>query len=401
MNRNYENIETTNLKLGEFNAAGDAVATYRGVEISVFGGIPGEEVTVQIHRYKKRGKEKLAGIVVDVNKISEHRIPHPCPYFGPCTGCQWQHIDYPYQLILKRSQVTKLFQRYPELSNIDVQATVPSPGVFEYRNHARFTVRKQGYLGFVNRITRKFIQVDHCMLMTKGINKILTHLQGKVMETSQLSIRHGVNTNEWLIQPAIKNTDVELLSGQTHYREVLKGRSFRVASPSFFQVNTLQAEVLTDLVTQRCNLNPSSRVVDAYAGVGTFTALLAENSFQVIAIEESAAAIKDASINLAGLENVKFIESKTEDAILNLPFTPDAVVIDPPRAGCHIKVLESVLMKMVKRIVYVSCDPDTLARDLSILVKGGYKLIDVQPVDMFPQTHHVECIATLIGRSSH
>ena len=185
------------------------------------------------------------------------------------------------------------------------------------------------------------------------------------------------------------------MTGQTHYRESLNNRLFRVASPSFFQVNTLQAEKLGKIVKEKCNLSSSSKVVDAYAGVGTFTAIVSEEALQVIAIEESGAAIKDAKINLTGLNNVEFIESKTEQGILNLSFNPDAVILDPPRYGCHIEVLKSILIKLPKRVVYVSCDPNTLARDLSFLVKGGYAIIDVQPIDMFPQTHHIECVVTL------
>jgi len=393
--KNFENIETTRLKLGEFDSLGDTIAKYKDIKISVFGGIPNEEVLVGIHRYTKKRKEITFGVVLDVIVSSIHRIKPPCTYFGACSGCQWQHIDYPYQLIIKNKQVKKQFNEYAELAGLNIQPTIPSPGMFNYRNHARFTVRKEGSLGFVNRITRRFVTIENCMIMATGINKILSHLQGKVAETSQLSIRHGINTNEWLIQPSIKNPEVELMTGQTHYREQLQDRPFRIASPSFFQVNTLQAEVLGNIVKQKCNLNPSSKVVDAYAGVGTFTAIVSEDALKVIAIEESGAAIKDATINLVGLNNVEFVESKTEDAILNLPFIPDAVILDPPRYGCHIEVLKSILNKRPKRVVYVSCDPSTLSRDVSVLIKGGYTAIDVQPIDMFPQTHHIECVVTL------
>ena len=391
----FENIETVRLKLGEFDSLGDTSAVYKDVEIKVFGGIPNEEVLVGIHRYTKRRKEIIFGVVLDVIVSSEHRIQPPCPYFGPCSGCQWQHIDYSYQLIIKNKEVTNQFRAYAELSEINVQPTLPSPDTFNYRNHARFTVRKEGKLGFVNRITRRFVAIDDCRLMTAGINKILALLQGKVGETSQLTVRHGINTHEWLIQPIIKNPQVEIMTGQTHYRESLNNRLFRVASPSFFQVNTLQAEKLGKIVKEKCNLSSSSKVVDAYAGVGTFTAIVSEEALQVIAIEESGAAIKDAKINITGLNNVEFIESKTEQGILNLSFNPDAVILDPPRYGCHIEVLKSILIKLQKRVVYVSCDPNTLARDLSFLVKGGYAIIDVQPIDMFPQTHHIECVVTL------
>jgi len=392
---NFKNIETTHLKLGEFDSLGDTIAKYKDIKISVFGGIPNEDVLVGIHRYTKKRKEIIFGVVLDVIVSSDHRIKPPCTYFGACSGCQWQHIDYSYQLIIKNNQVKKQFSGYAELAELNIQPTIPSPDMFNYRNHARFTVRKEGALGFVNRITRRFVTIENCMIMTTGINKILNQLQGKVAETSQLTVRHGINTNEWLIQPPIKNPEVELMTGQTHYRESLLDRPFRIASPSFFQVNTLQAETLGNIVKQKCNLNPSSKVVDAYAGVGTFTAIVSEDALKVIAIEESGAAIKDASINLVGLNNVEFIESKTEDAILNLPFIPDAVILDPPRYGCHIEVLKSILGKRPKRVIYVSCDPSTLARDLSVLVKGGYTAIDVQPIDMFPQTHHIECVVTL------
>ncbi len=391
----FENIETVRLKLGEFNELGDTNAIYENSEINVFGGIPNEEVIIGIHRYKKRRKEVIFGVVLDVIVSSEHRIQAPCPYFGPCSGCQWQHIDYSYQLIIKANQVKNQFQKYKELSELNIHPTLASPNIFNYRNHARFTVRKEGVLGFVNRITRRFVSIQDCMLMTPGINRFLCLLQGKVAETSQLSIRHGINTNEWLIQPAIKSSQVQIMTGQTHYRESLLGRHFRVASPSFFQVNTLQAETLGKIVKEKCKLNGTSKVVDAYAGVGTFSAVLSDESSKVIAIEESGAAIKDAKINLAGLSNIEYIESKTEEAILNLSFKPDAVILDPPRNGCHIEVLKSIIIKRPKRVIYVSCDTTTLARDLSYLVKGGYLVIDVQPIDMFPQTHHIECVVTL------
>ena len=395
MLENFVNIETTRLVLGEFDSLGDTIAKYKDIKISVFGGIPNEEVLVGIHRYTKKRKEITFGVVLDVIVSSIHRIKPPCTYFGACSGCQWQHIDYSYQLIIKNKQVKKQFNEYPELAGLNIQPTIPSPGMFNYRNHARFTVRKEGSLGFVNRITRRFVAIENCMIMATGINKILSHLHGKVAETIQLSIMHGINTNEWLIQPSIKNPEVEIMTGQTHYRERLQDRPFRIASPSFFQVNTLQAEVLGNIVKQKCNLNPSSKVVDAYAGVGTFTAIVSEDALKVIAIEESGAAIKDANINLVGLNNVEFVESKTEDAILNLPFIPDAIILDPPRYGCHIEVLKSILSKRPKRVVYVSCDPSTLSRDVSVLIKGGYTAIDVQPIDMFPQTHHIECVVTL------
>ena len=383
------------LTLEGFASMGDTYALFEGQKINVFGGIPGEEVVAKILRYKRRRKQLVSGIVVDVTRPSTHRVGPPCPYFGPCTGCQWQHIDYEHQLELKRDSVLEHMAAYPELEGVQVAPTLPSPQQFNYRNHARFTVREGGSLGFVNRIRRRFVSVTECMLMAPWINETLGTLQGKAAETSQLTMRYGVNTGDWLVQPVLHNEEVPIATGQGHYREKLLERPFRIASPSFFQVNTKQAERLAELVRIRLGLEGAELVVDAYAGVGTFAVLLAPFAGRVIAIEESNAALKDAAINTLGIDNLEFIEARTEDVLDELPEVPDAVVLDPPRTGCEEKALDALARRRPRRIVYVSCEPETLARDLSLLVRGGFRIESLEPLDMFPQTYHVECIATL------
>ncbi|MCH7745804.1 MAG: 23S rRNA (uracil(1939)-C(5))-methyltransferase RlmD, partial [Chloroflexi bacterium] len=214
-------------------------------------------------------------------------------------------------------------------------------------------------------------------------------------ETTQLSIRYGINTGDFLIQPTLQNVDIPLPSGQTHYREKLLGHAFRVASPSFFQVNTKQAEQMVELVRERLDLSKNDTLLDAYAGVGSFAILLAPYVRRVIAIEESAAAIKDASENAQGAGNLEFVEAKTEDALDSMKEAPDAVILDPPRAGCDAKALRALIRLAPRRVVYVSCEPETLARDLSLLVNGPFRVESVEPIDMFPQTYHVETITTL------
>jgi 23S rRNA (uracil1939-C5)-methyltransferase len=288
--------------------------------------------------------------------------------------------------------------RYPELEDVQVDPTLPSPQQFNYRNHARFTVR-DGKLGFVNRIRRRFVKIAECMLMTPWINETLGTLQGKAAETSQLTMRYGINTGDWLVQPILHNEEVPIASGQGHYKERLLDRPFRIASPSFFQVNTKQAERLAELVRDRLDLSGTELVVDAYAGVGTFAVLLAPFVRMVVAIEESSAALKDAAINTLGISNLEFIEGRTEEVLDELPDDPDAVVLDPPRAGCHPDALQVLVRRSPRRVVYVSCEPETLARDLSLLVQGGFQVERLEPMDMFPQTHHVECVATLAGKA--
>ena len=388
------------LTLEGMGPLGDTYAQYDGQRINVFGGIPGEEVIARIVRYRRKRRRYVSGLVTEVLRPSPHRVEPPCPYFGPCTGCQWQHIEYSHQLHLKRQAVQEQLRRYAELEDVPVSPTLASPQQFNYRNHARFTVRAQGSLGYVNRITRRFARVDECMLMDPWINGALTSLQRKCGETTQLSMRYGTKTGEWLIQPTLHDVEITLASGQTHYRERLLGRPFRIASPSFFQVNTRQTERLIELVRDRLRLTGREVLVDAYAGVGTFAALLAPLVRRVIAIEESPAAVKDAAINTLGIENLEYVQAKAEEALKGLDEDPEAVILDPPRAGCHRDVLDALVRQRPRRVVYVSCDPETLARDLRPLVQGGFRVEAVEPVDMFPQTHHVECVVTLEGRRS-
>ena len=152
---------------------------------------------------------------------------------------------------------------------------------------------------------------------------------------------------------------------------------------------------MAELVRRRLQLSGTEVLLDAYAGVGTFAALLAPYVRKVIAVEESAAAVRDAAVNMLGLGNVELVEKKTEDALATLVDEPEAVILDPPRVGCHPAVLEALVRRAPGRVVYVSCDPETLARDVDILVRGGFEVASVDPLDMFPQTYHVECVTTL------
>lgn len=388
-------LDYPTLDLTGIGRLGEALARLDEQHVFVFGGIPGEHVEVEMLR---RRRKYLAARVRKVLSPSPDRIEPPCPYFGHCTGCQWQHISYQHQLALKKDAVRDAFSRIGELENAPILDVLPAPEQFGYRNHARFTIGPEGALGFVHRETRRFVRIDHCMLMHPRINEMLSQLQGKCAETTQLSIRCGINTGDYLIQPRLRNPDVPLETGQTHYSESLLGNRFRVASPSFFQVNTRQAERMAGLVRSKLGLDGSGTLVDAYAGVGTFAVLMAPFASQVIAIEDSSAAVEDAEVNTTGSPNIRFMLGKTEDVLGQLEERPDAVIMDPPRKGCHPQALEALKKAAPARVVYVSCDPATLARDLKVLCDGTFQLVSVQPVDMFPQTHHLECVAILAAR---
>ena len=371
---------------------GSAFGEYNGLRVSVFGGIPGETVVARIIRCTT---EDADAILENTTFPSPHRRTPPCPLFGACSGCQWQHINYNHQLELKRDLIKRSILA-ESLDDSLVLPTVPSPDEFGYRNHARFTVRRRlDRFGFINRITRCFVPVSQCLIMTEGINKLMTPLEGHCAETTQFSIRYGINTDEYLIQPKLTDPGVTVTTGQQYYHEILLGHRFRVSSPAFFQVNTPQAERLALIIIEHLSLSGSETIIDAYAGVGTFAALMAPHVKKVIAIEESGAAVKDARENVRGIPNVELLEARTESVLPHLGKLADAIIIDPSRTGCHTSALKTLNFYPPKRLVYVSCNPETLARDLRVLNRGPYEIEKVTPVDLFPQTYHVETVSTL------
>ena len=328
------------VRLQGWGRLGEALAQHDDLPIFVFGGIDGEEVEVEVVR---RHRRYLAARVVHVLEPSPHRIKPPCPHFGACTGCQWQHISEQHQRELKREAVVDALERIGGLRDPPVADILPAPAPFSYRNHARFTIGPQGALGYVNRESRRFVPIDRCMLMDEGINTTLGQLQGNCAETTQLSVRYGTGTGDVLVQPTLRNPDVPLATGQKHFRELMGGHVFRVASPSFFQVNTQQAERMVQILRDELKLTGDEVVADVYAGVGTFAVLLAPYCKQVIAIEESSAAMDDAQVNCEGIPNLELCHARAEDALASMERCPDAIVLDPPRAGCHPSMLESLV----------------------------------------------------------
>ena len=384
--------DRSTLTLTSWGRLGEAMAAFDGQNVFVAGGIPGERVVVEVVKVHRK---YVSAKVVQVLEASPHRVEPPCPYYGECTGCQWQHLSYEAQLQIKREKVIDALQRVGDLVDPNVSEVNPSPDQHGYRNHARFTVNKEGSLGFVNRETRQFVRIEKCLLMHQGVNTLLEDLQDNCGETTQLSIRAGKYSGDFLIQPYLVHPNISVTTGQKRYTESVDGHEFLVSSPSFFQVNVDQAAAAANVVRDRLKLTPDDVLLDAYTGVGTFAILLAPAVKKVIAVEESSAAVADAKQNAGDLENLEFVLGRSEDVFRNLPVTPDVVVLDPPRSGCQPQALASLIGMKPSKVAYVSCDAETLGRDLKILCQGGYKLDEVAPLDMFPQTHHVECVALL------
>lgn len=371
---------------------GDCLARVDGQVVFVPFGIPGEEVMLDVVEQKG---DYARGRILEVISPSPSRTSPKCEYYGECGGCQFQHVQYDRQLDLKREIVGEQLRRIGGLTGVSVLPTMPADHPWGYRNHARFTVRR-GELGFVRLRSRRFLRVDRCHLMHPTINSVVAELMGRIRRRlHQVAIRCGTNTGSILIQPPLTQEEYPEVSGQTHFEEELLGRRFRVSSASFFQVNTPQAERLVSRVIEWLDPRGDELLLDVYCGVGSFGLILADRVGRVIGVEDSAAALRDAHHNAQGVDNITFIQGAAERVLPELGEHVDVVILDPPRAGCRPEVINALARLRPERIVYVSCDPATLARDLRLLCEVGYRLEVVQPVDMFPQTQHVESVALL------
>ena len=390
-------MENSEIILEDIDSFGSPLVNIQGVKIPVFGAIQGEKVLVAVEN--ATGPKKKVNLTKVLSK-SKDRVDPPCVYFGECTGCQWQHISYERQLKIKYEIITNAFREIEGFKESLVKPTIPSPKQFAYRNHGRFTVNQgNGSFGFINKFTHEHVEINNCMIMDGQINKTLSNLQGQIRETSQFSVRVGQRTSSRMIQPRLFDSIESVETGQQYYEETIKGQTFRIASPSFFQVNTDQAEQVVELVINALELTGQEVVIDAFAGVGTFAVMVAPYLKKVIGIEYSAKAVEDAAFNARHFPQAEFRQGKSEVILRNLASEAeeiDAVILDPPRNGCHEEALEALVDLKPKRIIYVSCDPPSLAKDISRLLAGPFQIHTVQPVDMFPQTRHVECVVTLV-----
>jgi len=400
------------MQLDDMAHGGDAVGRYEGKVIFVPYGIPGESVRVEILRDRGRFAH---GRLVEVLEPSPQRVEPPCPYFGECGGCQWQHIGYDAQLQYKQAIVETQLER---IAGIPTPTVLPPLGMTEpwsYRNHMQFTARRDGQVGLMASGSHRIVPVDHCLLMHPLLEDMFDALDIDLSLHERFSLRAGVNTGEQMIilqlaedlAPEIEldlpiscvlllsdGTPVTLV-GYPYIHEQLAGRTFRISAPSFFQVNSLQASRLVALVSSYLRPGPDSVIVDAYCGVGTLSLGLASRAKQLIGLETNVAAISDARTNAADLDNATFVAGRVEEVTLSIADGPPLVIVDPPRTGMEKDALAALTDLAPPRIVYVSCDPATLARDVSRMAASGYRLREAQPVDLFPQTHHIECVAVL------
>jgi len=377
--------------------------------LAFIGGLPGELVEAEARWMLPRPGRKPARRVpppqvrvVAVREAAPERVAAPCPVFGACGGCQLQHMAYPAQLAWKTERMRSLLER-AGFADLPVRPALGCAPPWHYRNHMRFSVDREGRPGLTVRGTSRVLPLRACPIAHERINAVLDVLADYQLPRPQALVRYGEATGQMLLQPAPSDEVRARLAAlgidvrDEAMEEGLGGALFRIRPSSFFQTNTAQANVMADLVRAALPAGPDVALVDAYCGVGTFARLLAGRAGRVIAIEESASAIRDARHNLRDAPNVAIVQAKVEDALPGLAERLDGLVIDPPRAGCQRPVLDALIARRVPRVVYVSCGPETLARDLAILCleAGAYRLVSVQPLDMFPQTAHIENVVTL------
>ncbi len=382
----------TIIYLDAMTYGGEAIGRVDGKAFFVRGGIAGERVRAAVTDDRRRFARART---VEVMEASPHRVRPRCPHFGfdetSCGGCHWQHIDYAAQLRFKADIVREQLKRIGRIARPPVRETIPSPDVWAYRNHVQFGVTPEGKLGFQAARSNRVVPIDECHIVRSPIAEWLLANRRVDSDGERIEIRVSENEDLGVWRYGVHSTSPQ--SPLSIFQ--VKSATFRVSPASFFQVNTSLIETLVDLVLSGIGLSDGETVLDAYCGVGLFSRFLAPIAGQVIGIESSASAAADARQNLSLFDSVELREGLVESALPDIGDPIAAIVVDPPRAGCAPKVIEAIIGKQVKRLIYASCDPSTLARDARQLIDGGYELIDVQPLDMFPHTYHIECVARI------
>lgn len=380
-----------------------------GKAVFVPYSIPGEKVRIRLVE-DKRGYAKAE--CLEVLSPSSQRVSARCKHFGVCGGCHYQHMSYQAQIKAKAAIVKDQLERIGRISNPKVLETVPCPDPWHYRNHVQFHLMEEGNLGFMASHSKTTIAIEECHLPQPAINELWLHLDLEPIPGLQrVGLREGSDGELMLIlessDPYPPEFSVDfplsamhlgpdgpvLLAGSDFLQMTILERNFRVSGESFFQVNTLMAEKMVSHLLEQLTLTSRSRVLDVYCGVGLFSAFLAEKAGRVTGIESAPEACYDFEINLDEFDNVELYEAPAEVVLPNLDIDADIVVVDPPRTGLEPAVTDAILSLAPETLVYISCDPATLARDARRLAEGGYNLIQVTPFDLFPQTYHIETIS--------
>ncbi|MBM7839034.1 23S rRNA (uracil1939-C5)-methyltransferase [Alkalihalobacillus xiaoxiensis] len=443
--------QTLTVTIDDLTHDGSGVAKVDGYALFVPQALPGETAKIKVIKTKKGyGFARL----LEIEEASKHRVEPPCPIFYKCGGCQTQHMDYEAQLSSKQKQVKDVMERVAKLPDVPVHPVIGMEDPWRYRNKSQVPVAFQNgelVAGFYAKRSHSIVDMDQCIIQHKENDLVVQTVKRLAKELAipayneekhngvlrHIVARYGKTTNQVMVVlvtkgkklprqqelidgiqkkiPGVvsivqnvnsertnvifgKQTDV--LWGETYLYDEINGIRFAISARSFYQVNPDQTNRLYSKALEYADLNGTETVIDAYCGIGTISLFLAEKAKHVYGVEIVPEAITDAKRNakLNHIDNATFAVGEAEKVI---PWwhaqgiQADVIVVDPPRKGCDETLLKTMLQMKPKRIVYVSCNPGTLARDLRILEDGGYATQEVTPVDMFPQTTHVECVAVL------
>jgi 23S rRNA (uracil1939-C5)-methyltransferase len=429
---------------------GQGIGRMSGLAIFTNGAAAGETARVKVRRTFRRHVE---ADVVEVLQPSPDRVEPRCSHVREgCGGCSWQHVAYPAQLVAKEAAVKDSLERLGGFHDVPIRPIIPAPETFYYRNKMEFAFHPQGTLGLhpreawydILRLRECFLESTLAVAIVKAAQSFveehrvsLYHPRSREGLVRELCIRQSRKGTEALlgivtgdgpfpegpamarhlaaVDPAIKavvrgirqTTDgaaplaeTSVLFGEDHITETTAGLDFRIRLDTFFQTNSVQAERLVGLVKELAGDVAGAKVIDVYCGVGLFSLAMAAEGAQVVGVEIAQSAVEAARVNATanGIASAEFHAGDARKVLADvLPagLSPKVLVLDPPRAGAGGKVMRRIARATPERIVYVSCNPTTLARDLVELVPFGYKMTAVSPIDLFPQTYHVETVVAL------
>lgn len=437
--------DVVEMTIDDLTVEGAGIGRHEGMAVFVPRALPGETVTVKII---KLAKAYAAGRLMGISHVSDARVKPFCPVFEACGGCTLQHLDYPAQLAYKSRYVRQCFKRIGGI-DIDAPEIEPCENIRDYRNKASFPVAGevgQAKAGFFAPRSHDLVECD-CPIQKPHINEVknavvrwanengvppydeekdkgvLRHIvarqssDGGVMagivvrskindKPLAAALKHipglksvAVNVNREKGN-AIMGRETRIAYGDAYITEEYDGLKFRAALQSFLQVNHAQSEKLYRKVLQYANITKDDTVFDLFCGIGTISLLAARQAKKVLGIEYEPSAVENAQENtgLNGFANAQFLAGDAGEMLkkgIDLAGAPDIIILDPPRKGCDAALIEGIAAATPKRVVYVSCNPATLARDAALFEKRGYKVERASAVDMFPHTTHVEAIMLL------
>jgi 23S rRNA (uracil1939-C5)-methyltransferase len=402
--------ETVELRLTGLAYGGEAVGRLPdGRAVFIPYALPDETVRARI---KETRKGFARAELIEVMQPSARRIAPCCPHFGVCGGCQYQMLAYPDQLEAKTGILRDQLARIGGLREVNVLPIVASPAEWNYRNNVQFHLDETGRLGYQAANSHIVVPIQACYLPEPPLDEIWPLLDFEAHTGLQrVALRRGAEGDAMLILESVSDEAPEfsidfpmsavfmgpagtiVLAGDEALRMEALGKGFRVSPPSFFQINTAQAEAMVRYLLEKLPTRPDAVALDVFSGVGLFSAFLAPRVSRLIGVELSPSACDDYAVNLDEYDHVELYAGAAEEVLPGLEVKPDFAVVDPPRTGLERRALDALTAMAPQTIAYVSCDPSTLARDAKRLTAAGYTLAEITPFDLFPQTYSLESVS--------